>query len=101
MSDVFEDREDLIPHRARLFRLIDETPFLNWLLLTKRPENIKRLSPQLGQPNVWLGVSAENQRIGICACRFSWGFPLSCILCRLSRSCRPSRWMSLGSILNG
>ena len=61
MSDVFEDREDLIPHRARLFRLIDDTPSLNWLLLTKRPENIKRLSPSLGQPNVWLGVSAENQ----------------------------------------
>jgi protein gp37 len=61
MADVFEDREDLIPHRERLFRLIDDTPSLDWLLLTKRPENIARLSPKLGQPNVWLGVSAENQ----------------------------------------
>ena len=62
MADVFEDREDLIPHRERLFDLIDDTPSLDWLLLTKRPENIERLSPRLGQPNVWLGVSAENQR---------------------------------------
>ena len=62
MSDVFEDREDLIPHRQRLFRLIDETPSLDWLLLTKRPENIKRLAPKLGQPNVWLGTSAEDQK---------------------------------------
>ena len=29
--------------RARLFRLIDATPNLDWLLLTKRPENIRRM----------------------------------------------------------
>ncbi len=29
--------------RARLFRLIDSTPNLDWLLLTKRPENIRRM----------------------------------------------------------
>ena len=29
--------------RARLFRLIDATPHLDWLLLTKRPENIRRM----------------------------------------------------------
>jgi hypothetical protein len=29
--------------RARLFRLIDATPNLDWLLLTKRPENIQRM----------------------------------------------------------
>jgi protein gp37 len=62
MSDVFEDREDLISHRERLFRLIEETSSLNWLLLTKRSENIRRLSPKLGQPNVWLGTSAEDQK---------------------------------------
>lgn len=36
-----------------------------YLLLTKRPENIKSMLPILGWPegwpNVWLGVSAENQ----------------------------------------
>lgn len=31
--------------RARLFRLIDETPNLDWLLLTKRPENVRRMIP--------------------------------------------------------
>jgi protein gp37 len=29
--------------RARLFRLIDQTPNLDWLLLTKRPENVRRM----------------------------------------------------------
>jgi protein gp37 len=42
MADVFEDRDDLIPHRARLFELIEATPNLDWLLLTKRPENVMK-----------------------------------------------------------
>lgn len=40
MADVFEDREDLRFPRLRLFELIDQTPNLIWLLLTKRPENV-------------------------------------------------------------
>lgn len=36
--------------RARLFRLIDATPFLDWLLVTKRPENLGRMWP--ANPNV-------------------------------------------------
>jgi len=54
--------------RARLFDLIDKTPFLNWLLLTKRPENIlsmwddmPRGFPHKHRPNCWLGTSIENQ----------------------------------------
>jgi protein gp37 len=63
--------------RIRLFRLIDSTPNLDWLLLTKRPENILRMWPayfpggyiaeagsmnQEGpRPNVWLGTSVGNQ----------------------------------------
>lgn len=31
--------------RVRLFTLIDQTPNLDWLLLTKRPENIMRMMP--------------------------------------------------------
>lgn len=31
--------------RRRLFTLIDDTPNLDWLLLTKRPENIRRMLP--------------------------------------------------------
>ena len=77
--------------RARLFRLIDATPHLDWLLLTKRPENIRKMWPfrvsdygqdqdqhvqeLLGESvrtgdrttalryrrNVWLGTTVENQ----------------------------------------
>ena len=45
MSDVFEDRRDLDDKRERIWSLIDETPQLDWLLLTKRPENVARLAP--------------------------------------------------------
>lgn len=38
MADVFEDRPELEPWRKDLWKLIDETPCLDWLLLTKRPE---------------------------------------------------------------
>jgi protein gp37 len=66
MADVFEDRADLIDARGDLFELIDETPWLDWLLLTKRPENIARLMPPYwgGRvwPNVWLGTTVENQQ---------------------------------------
>ena len=46
MADVFERREDLAPHRMRLLQLIRETPNLDWQLLTKRPQNIKKLLPE-------------------------------------------------------
>ena len=66
MADVFEDHPQLIDERLRLWKLIDQTPQLDWLLLTKRPENIDYMAPCSwvadGFPgNVWLGVSAENQ----------------------------------------
>ena len=50
--------------RARLFKLIDATPHLDWLLLTKRPENIRKMwliHPSGRRDNVWLGTSVENQ----------------------------------------
>lgn len=57
--------------RRDLFELIDATPWLDWLLLTKRPENIpgmwpKHVTPQAGlttvyRPNVWLGTSVSLQ----------------------------------------
>lgn len=70
LADVFEDREELVPSRHRLFRLIKATPWLDWLLLTKRPEIAHRLLPvearEHGEhaffPNVWLGVSVEDQQ---------------------------------------
>jgi protein gp37 len=48
--------------RADLAKLIEATPELDWLLLTKRIENYRRLAPWSQAPrNVWLGVTAENQ----------------------------------------
>jgi protein gp37 len=71
LADVFEDRPELVAPRVRLFHLISETRHLDWLLLTKRPENVRRFRggdgvprswPENMPPNVWLGVSAEDQR---------------------------------------
>jgi protein gp37 len=61
MADVFEDRSDLVSYRARLFEIIAETSQLDWLLLTKRPENIIRMLPCPLPRNAWLGTTAENQ----------------------------------------
>jgi len=65
MSDVFEHHQELDEPRQRLWTLIERTPWLDWLLLTKRPQNIARMLPPgwLEQPreNVWLGTSAESQ----------------------------------------
>lgn len=67
--------------RRTLFEVIDRTPNLDWLLVTKRPENIRRMTPckqdnngdgdcsgcSRGnnlckyRPNVWLLTSVENQ----------------------------------------
>jgi protein gp37 len=64
MCDVFEDLPGLYGQRARLFELIEATPDLDWLLLTKRPENIVGMTPgDFGNwPNVWIGTSVEDQR---------------------------------------
>lgn len=70
MADVFEDRRDLDDLRLRLWGLILRTPWLNWLLLTKRPEHVTRLwslaekiSVEGTWPpeNIWLGTTVENQ----------------------------------------
>lgn len=64
MADVFEDRDELIGSRSRLFDLIEQTPNLDWLLLTKRPENVLRLARWSDQwpENVWLGTTVELQK---------------------------------------
>lgn len=63
LADVFDNQ---VPPewRADLFDLIRRTPNLDWLLLTKRPMNIRKMLPAdwgYGYPNVWLGTTAENQ----------------------------------------
>ena len=61
MADVYEDHPDVESERQKLWTLIEITPWLNWLLLTKRPENILALSPwkhgKRWPENVWVGTS--------------------------------------------
>lgn len=64
LADVFEDHPTVTEQRARLWPLIRQTPRLDWLLLTKRPERIKLSLPDdwgEGYANVWLGTTAETQ----------------------------------------
>ncbi len=61
LADVF-DREVANEWRDDLWKLIESTPNLDWLLLTKRPEVMLAETRRLGVPeNVWLGVSVEDQ----------------------------------------
>lgn len=63
MIDVFDNAAP-VSERYRLWHVIRTTPMLDWQLLTKRPENIERMLPMDwgdGYPNVWLGISAEDQ----------------------------------------
>lgn len=87
LADVFEDRSELVGPRLRLFGVIKDTEHLDWLLLTKRPENIQRLWPRyvvydsnaglrqerwtsdleigISAHNIWLGVSVEDKQHGL------------------------------------
>lgn len=56
--------EDADEWRGEAWEIIKATPHLTYQILTKRPERIlKCLPPDWGDgyPNVWLGVSVENQ----------------------------------------
>lgn len=71
LADVFDNQWE--PQwRADLWALIADTPHLDWLLLTKRPQNIAKMLPsppcetfaaeqEWPWPNVWLGTTVENQ----------------------------------------
>lgn len=91
LADVFERRKDLIKVRIRLFDMIQKTSNLDWLLLTKRPQEVlpilteaRDLSSECrfedghqkcvlthrwlqdwldGKPpeNMWIGTTVENQ----------------------------------------
>lgn len=61
-ADIFENHPQLPPWRERLWTLIEDTPILDWLLLTKRPGNILKMMPAGGfGSNVWLGTTVESQ----------------------------------------
>lgn len=64
MADVFERRAELNEWRERLWSLIEETPMLDWLILTKRPQNIAKMTPWEREwpENIWLGTTVENQK---------------------------------------
>jgi protein gp37 len=66
MADVFEWNPQVEEWRFDLFMMIDQTPHLDWLLLTKRPEHImyvlrSEFNSASFPSNVWLGTSVENQ----------------------------------------
>jgi protein gp37 len=69
MADVFEDHPQLPPERVKLWALVEQTPWLDWQLLTKRPENIRDMVPErwlywpdMAWPvNCWVGTSVEDQ----------------------------------------
>lgn len=102
MADVFEDRRDLDPWRTRLWTLVEQTPHLDWLLLTKRPDSVEALVPWRNQwpTNVWLGTTIENQK---------WAERRAPLLIRLPAairfvSCEPllgqvdlTQWMARGA----
>jgi protein gp37 len=61
MGDVL-DGEVPQSWRDELWETIDQTPNLDWQLLSKRPENYHRFLPaQFKHENIWLGTTAENQ----------------------------------------
>lgn len=59
MADVFETHPQLPPLRERLFQVIEETPWIHWQILTKRPRSVALMVPWGGDwpENVWIGTS--------------------------------------------
>ncbi|WP_321929861.1 phage Gp37/Gp68 family protein [Burkholderia cenocepacia] len=64
LCDPFDNAVDLL-WRRDLFRLIADTPNLDWLLLTKRIGNVPTMLRHIGverlPDNVWLGATIVNQ----------------------------------------
>jgi protein gp37 len=71
LADVFDNQADA-EWRSALFDLIRRCDQIDWQLLTKRPQNIRKMLPRdwgNGYSNVWLGTTAEDaesyqQRVG-------------------------------------
>jgi protein gp37 len=64
MADVF-DKNAPLGARERLWELIEATPNLDWLLLTKRIGNVPDMIPARWAHalprNIWIGISVVNQ----------------------------------------
>jgi protein gp37 len=66
LADVFDNHRSIEDSwRRDLWQLIENTTNLDWLLLTKRPQNALRFVPAAWRdgfpPNVWVGTTVENQ----------------------------------------
>lgn len=63
LADVFDDHPSVqSTWRRDLFFMMAGTPNLDWLILTKRPENFHGQVPWSRLPmNIWVGTSVENQ----------------------------------------
>ncbi len=65
LADVFEPHSQVAEARLRLWTLIEEAPYLDWQLLTKRPKFIRTLVPQTWlqhwPDHVWIGTSVGTQ----------------------------------------
>ena len=63
MADFFENNVQLTEPRQRILKLIEQTTQLDWQVLTKRPQNIRKHLPKDYDypPNLWLGTSVEDQ----------------------------------------
>jgi protein gp37 len=111
MMDIFEARTDLLEPRQRVWNTVYRTGWLDWLLLTKRPQNIPGMLPQLkygpgwppkaGWPHVWLGTTVEDQK------RADERIPALCAVPAAVRflSCEPllepldlSHWLATGGV---
>jgi protein gp37 len=64
MCDIMERHPSLAEPRLRTFDLIEQTPNLDWLLLTKRPQEFAKFLPKAWQKNplsnVWLMTTVES-----------------------------------------
>lgn len=64
MGDLFDNEVHQV-ERDWLWELIEDTPHLDWLLMTKRIGNVKRMFPERWLPatpaNVWLGATVVTQ----------------------------------------
>lgn len=66
LCDVFEDHPTANATRPRLWDWIRQHPWLDWQILTKRPERILDNLPEDwgdGWEHVWLGTSIEDNRV--------------------------------------
>lgn len=62
LADVFDNQ---VPKewRTDLWTMIIDTPYLDWQLLTKRPQNIRKMMPSrlFNYDNIWIGTTVENK----------------------------------------